>query len=349
MRKQYLGNSDLEISVLGMGCWQYGGGNYWGDQSQKDVNEVVHKALDIGINYFDTAEVYNNGESEISLGKALHGKRDKAIIGSKINTANTHSAVLRKHCEASLKRLQTDYIDLYMLHWPINSLSVKHFTDDKSLIENPPSVSEVLGTLQDLQREGKIRYIGVSNHGTSQMQEVKETGAQFVANELPYNLFSRAIENSILPYCVKNNIGIIGYMPLQQGLLTGKYSTLDEVKPFQARSRHFHHSRGEGTRHGEGGAEKEIKLALKEIQGIADEIGIPIIQLSLAWAIANEGITTTIVGSRNIEQLMMNVQGANVLLSSDVICRLNQITNSVLQKLGNNPDYYENRNCSRIC
>ncbi|MFC5653796.1 aldo/keto reductase [Paenibacillus solisilvae] len=348
MRQRKLGRSELELSVLGMGCWQYGGGAYWGAQSQKDVNEVVHKALDLGINYFDTAEVYNAGESERSLGKALKGKRDKAKIGSKINTSNTQPSVLREHCEASLKRLQTDYIDLYMLHWPISPLSVKHFTDDEELISNPPSVQEVFQTLQTLQKEGKIRYIGISNHGVKQMQEVQETGVSVVANELAYNLFSRAIEDGILPYCMNNNIGVIGYMPLQQGLLAGKYPSLDEVKPMQARSRHFHCSRGKGTRHGEEGAETEINKALKEIQGVADELGIHMIELSLAWAIANEGITTTIVGSRSIEQLILNAQGGNVELSSGVIAKLNEITKPVLQKLGNNPDYYEGRSHSRI-
>jgi len=326
MRKRKLGRSDLDVSVIGMGCWQYGGGHYWGEQSQKDVNEVVHKALDLGINFFDTAEVYNDGDSERSLGIALQGKRDKAIIGSKISTANTQPDTLRDHCEASLQRLQTDYLDLYMLHWPINSRSVKHFTDNQRLIEHPPTVQEVFGTLLDLQKEGKIRHIGISNHGINQMHEVQDTGVPFVANELAYNLLSRAIEDSILPYCVANRIGIIAYMPLLQGLLTGKYSSLEEVKPMQARSRHFHHTRGEGSRHGETGAEFEISQALKEIQVIADESGIQMMELALAWAIANEGITTAIVGSRNIEQLMLNVQGANVELSIDVISRLNKIT-----------------------
>jgi len=348
MQRRRLGSSDLTVSVLGIGCWQYGGGKYWGDQSQRDVDEVVHRALDLGINYFDTAEAYNDGESERSLGLALKGKRDQAIIGSKVSTSNAKPETFRAHCEASLKRLQTDYIDLYMLHWPITPLSVKHFTDDETLIATPPSVQEAFGTLQALQREGKIRHIGISNHGVKQMEEALATGTNIAANELAYNLLSRAIEDSILPYCGQQRIGVIGYMPLQQGLLSGKFTGFGAVKPMQARSRHFHRSRGEGTRHGEDGAEAEIEVALQGIRQVADELGLHMIELSLAWVIANESIATAIVGSRNAEQLLLNARAADVVLAADVVARLNEITAPVLSKLGTNPDYYENRGNSRI-
>lgn len=348
MRKRTLGKSDLNVGVIGMGCWQYGSGTYWGPQSQQDVDQVVHKALDFGVNYFDTAEVYNDGDSERSLGIALKGRRHEAVIGSKIGTANTVPAVLRAHCDASLQRLQTDYIDLYMLHWPLNPLSVKHYTSDEKLIENPPNVEDVFHTLQQLQKEGKIRYIGVSNHGVNQMEEVQATGVPFVANQLCYNLLSRGIEESVLPYCIEHGVGAIGYMPLQQGLLTGKYARLEDVKPMLARTRHFHHSRGTGSRHGEEGAEAEIDTALQAIRNIADELGVSISALSLAWSVTNEGMSTTIVGSRNIEQLMLNLEGAELELSSDIVAALNDVTQPVLDKLGANPDYFENRNNSRI-
>lgn len=347
MKRRKLGASGLELSVLGMGCWQYGGGSYWGNQDQQDVDQVVHQALDIGINYFDTAEVYNDGESERSLGLALKGCRHKAIIGSKISTANVRADLLRNHCEGSLQRLQTDYIDVYMLHWPVNPLAVKHFTPDPELIANPPQVAEVFEGLQRLKQEGKILHIGVSNHGVKQLSVVLQTGVPIAVNELAYNLLSRAIEEEVLPYCRNEGVGVIGYMPLQQGLLSGKYHSLDELKPMLARSRHFQHSRGQGTRHGEEGAEPEIMQALGQIRQLADELNLPMNVLSLAWAIANEGITSTIVGSRNARQLMLNAQAAEIELSAGVLQRLNEITEPVLLKLGNNPDYYENRYNSR--
>ncbi|TVY03959.1 aldo/keto reductase [Paenibacillus cremeus] len=347
MKRRKLGSSGLELSVLGMGCWQYGGGSYWGNQDQQDVDQVVHQALDMGINYFDTAEVYNDGESERSLGLALKGRRHEAIIGSKISTANILPEQLRKHCEDSLQRLQTDYIDVYMLHWPVNPLAVKHFTSDPELIANPPQVAEVFEGLQRLKQEGKIRHIGVSNHGVKQLGEVLQTGASVAVNELAYSLLSRAIEEELLPYCKNQGVGVIGYMPLQQGLLSGKYHALDELKPILARTRHFHHSRGLGSRHGEEGAEPEITQALDQIRLLADELNLTMGVLSLAWAISNEGITSTIVGSRNADQLMGNAHAAQIELSADVLRRLNEITQPVLRKLGNNPDYYENRHNSR--
>jgi myo-inositol catabolism protein IolS len=347
VEKRPLGSSELWVSALGMGCWQYGGGSYWGDQSQADVNEVVHGALDMGINYFDTAESYNKGESERSLGAALKGRRHQAIIGSKIRPAHTQAAVLRDHCEGSLKRMQTDYIDLYMLHWPLNLHSVKQRTDTNPS-EALPDAYDVFETLQRLQREGKIRYIGISNHGILQMKEIQETGFPVVANELPYNLLSRAIEQTILPFCMEQEMGVIGYMPLLQGVLTGKYASLEEIPPRHARSRHFHHSRGEGTRHGEEGAEVEVRAALKHIASLAAELGITSLELSLAWAAATPGISSLIVGSRNRQQLEMNYRGAAYPLISDTVRRLNELTEPVLRKLGPSPDYYEDHNYSRI-
>ena len=140
MEKRRCGKSGIDISSLGIGCWSFGGGDYWGPQDQRDVNAVIQTALDCGINYFDTAEVYNDGHSEESLGKALMGRRHEAVIGTKVSPENTKLSVLRKHCEASLRRLQTDYIDIYMVHWPI---------------PNHKQVEDAFATLMELQSEGK--------------------------------------------------------------------------------------------------------------------------------------------------------------------------------------------------
>ncbi|MFZ7942550.1 aldo/keto reductase [Neobacillus sp. 19] len=348
MEKRRLGIANLDISVIGMGCWQYGGGNYWGEQSQKDVNEVVRLALDQGVNYFDTAEMYNDGESESSLGKALKGRRDQAIIGTKVSPSNAYSKDLINSCNDSLRRLQTDYIDLYMLHWPINEVSIRHFTEDHKIINNPPHIEEVLSTLDKLKKDGKIRYIGVSNHGISQLSDMTKLGVDIVSNELPYNLFSRSIEEEILPFCSNNNIGVIGYMPLQQGLLTGKINSINQVNPTRATSRHFHHSRSNNARHSENGAENEVNEALNKIKAISEDLGIEMAVLSLAWAISNKGIATSIVGARNKEQLILNLRGATYKLTPGIIHELNNITLPILKKLGCNPDYYENRKRSRV-
>ena len=125
MEKRVVGKSGIEISVMGIGGWSYGGGDYWGPQAQEDVDAVAHAALDNGINFFDTAEGYNEGRSEEAVGRALKGRRSEAIIATKISPNNTEPTVLREHCDASLRRLQTDYIDIYIVHWPITEHSVE--------------------------------------------------------------------------------------------------------------------------------------------------------------------------------------------------------------------------------
>jgi aryl-alcohol dehydrogenase-like predicted oxidoreductase len=349
MEIRRLGRSELPISSLGLGCWAFGGGRYWGGQSQKDTDEVVHAALDHGITYFDTAEVYNDGESERSLGLALKGRRSGAVIGTKDSTSNTKETVLREHCEASLKRLGTDCIDIYMLHWPINAKAIEHFSADPMLVLSPPAMEEAFGMLMQFRKEGKIREIGISNHCVVQMEEIRKTGADVVANELPYNLVSRAIEESILPYCLRNRIGVIGYMAMQQGVLAGIYPTFDAIPPAQAHSRHFRQSRGGvESRHHEDGAEGEMLVLLQEMKMIAKSLGMAVPMLSLAWAMANRGIDCTLVGSRSLTKLEMNIEAASCRLSADVLEQLNRLSQPVLEKLGDNPDYYENRLQSRV-
>lgn len=349
MKMRRLGKSDIEVNPIGMGCWAYGGGDYWGEQSQKDVDNLVHKALDIGLNLFDTAEVYNNGASEESLGKALKGKRHKAVVCSKVSPSNARPETLRNHCEASLERLGTDYLDIYMLHWPINYSAIKHFTEDKNILSDPPSVQEAFETLITLQREGKIRQIGVSNFGVEQMAEAKATGANIILNEIAYNILSRAIEKDIVPYCLDNEIAIIGSMALQQGLLAGIYAKADDVPHHQAHSRHFRQERGMGTsRHNAIGAEEEIFKAIGQLKDIASELDVHIAQLAIAWVITKPGIKCTLVGSRNINELEANVKAGLMNLSNEIISKIDIIGEPVLKKLGYNPDYYESEENTRI-
>lgn len=348
MEYRKLGKSGLQLSILGIGAWSFGGGDYWGAQSQDDVDSVVHKALDLGINYFDTAEAYNNGTSETSLGLALRGKRGRAIIGSKVAPANAAPDRLRKSCEQSLRRLGTDYIDVYMMHWPINPHAIEHFTSDPTTIAQPASIEDAFGTLKALKNEGKIRAIGMSNHGIKQMDAVLAYTDDVVANEMSYSLLSRAIEASILPYCENHHIGILGYMALQQGLLAGRYSRIDEMGPKLIRSRHFHHSHGPETRHGEEGAEADVFEAVAKIKALAAKNNVNMGTLALAWAMANPNMTTTIAGTRNLTQLSRNAEAVDYKIDRDVMEQLDAITRPTLEKLGDNPDYYENRNNSRI-
>jgi aryl-alcohol dehydrogenase-like predicted oxidoreductase len=347
MKQVKLGKSDILVSAMTVGCWPFGGGEYWGEQSQKDVESVVHAALDLGVNTFDTAEMYNEGESERSLGKALKGRRDDAIIISKIGPSNCHH--VRKHCIESLQRLDTDYLDVYMLHWPINKLSVEHFTSDKNIIDVPPTVEEAYAQLDELKKEGLIRSIGMSNFGRTQMEEVVRTGVQIDVNEMSYNIVSRAIEAEIAPYCIENNISIIGSMGLQQGLLAGIYKTVEDVPPHQAHSRHFSQERGKGTsRHYEEGAEKELFEVVDQLREIADDLHIHIAQLSIAWILKKPFMASTLVGSRNSNELKANVDACSLSISDETEALIDRISKPVLDILGDNPDYYERSSESRI-
>lgn len=332
MERSKCGKSGYELSVLGLGCWSFGGGDYWGPQEERDVVALVNMALDSGINYFDTAEGYNEGRSEESLGRALKGRRHEAVIGTKVHPGMTDPAVLRCHCEASLRRLQTDYIDIYMFHWPLFGLPM----------------ADAFATMTELQAEGKIRSIGVSNFGVQQLDEAIVTGARIDVDELCYNLLSRAIEAEILPMCIQHDIGVVGYMPLMQGLLTGKYRTADEVPPVRACSRHFRPDRP-GSVHGEDGAEDEVFRAIEGIAKIAQAEGVPMSHVALAWAAARLGITLVLAGARNTEQLQDNIRAISLHLSPEVIVQLDELTEPILHKLGTNPDYYMSRERSRIC
>jgi aryl-alcohol dehydrogenase-like predicted oxidoreductase len=347
MKKVKLGKSDIEVSAMTVGCWPFGGGEYWGEQSQKDVDNVVHAALDLSVNTFDTAEMYNNGESERSLGIALKGHRDKAVVISKIGPSNCHH--VRKHCVESLQRLGMDYLDVYMLHWPINKLAVEHFTSDKSIIAAPPTIEEAYAQLDELKKEGLIRSIGMSNFGRTQMEEVVRTGVQIDVNEMSYNIVSRAIEAEIAPYCLENSISVIGSMGLQQGLLAGIYKTPDDVPKHQAHSRHYPDFRGGGTsRHGEAGAEKELFEVVDQLRKIADDLHVHIAQLSIAWILKKPFMASTLIGSRNNSELKMNVEACTLEISDETEALIDKISQPVLDILGNNPDYYEHSSKSRI-
>jgi aryl-alcohol dehydrogenase-like predicted oxidoreductase len=347
MKKTILGKSDILVSAMTIGCWPFGGGDYWGEQSQADVDNVVRMALDRGVNTFDTAEMYNGGESERSLGKALGNRRKEAVIISKISPSNCRE--VRKHCEESLKRLGTDYIDVYMLHWPINKLALEHFTSDHSIIQIPPTVEEAYRQLDDLKKEGLIRSAGMSNFGRTQMEEVVSTGVRVDVNEMPYNIVSRAIEAEIAPYCMEHAISLIGSMGLQQGLLAGIYKTPGEVPYNQAHSRHYPDYRGGGTsRHGEEGAEKELFDVVAQLQALSSDLHVQMAQLAIAWILKKPFMASTLVGSRNLRELEMNIEACSLEISDEVEALIDKASLPVLRILGNNPDYYEHSSKSRI-
>lgn len=345
MELRKLGNSGIEVSTISIGCWPFGSaeGTYWGKQEQDDVNKVVAGSLDCGINFFDVAESYNQGGSEESLGEALEvaNLRKKAVVLSKLNPNrfemdDTYQSQFDTRLNNMLKRLRTDYLDVLMVHWPNPD-----FNRTESLLRS------IEGAVAD----GRVRTIGISNFGPQQMKQIIDAGLSkhVSVNELQYNLVSRAIEKDILPMCIENNFGVMTYCTLQQGVLTGKYATADDVPFNPAHSRHFQDFRGNGTsRHGEEGAEAEIFELLAKMRTMAGDLGITMTEISLAWVLAREGITNAIAGCRNLDQLAMNRAAADVKLSDDTIKTLNEWSEPTLAKLGYFADYFENRNKCKI-
>jgi len=356
----------LEVSVLGFGSWQFGskGGkdDYWGlEFTQQMANDLVklYSHATQGPTYFDTAEGYNDRASETQLGIAVktldEETRKRVVIGTKIPPNACSESLLRVHLENSLKRLDMPYVDLYMVHWPIDANSMAHFgkghtsfgPSDHSSINNVPDPKKAFQILMELQKEGKIKHIGVSNFGVQQLKEALSTGVKISVNELAYSLLFRAVEYEILPFCKENNIGVFVYMPLMQGLLSNKWKSADEVPEFRARTRHFNGKRPR-SRHGEEGAEKETFEALAHIQKIAEEEKLTLTEIALAWPLTNPAVTCVIVGSTKEEQAKENIKAVQVKLKPEVVKKLNEATNTLKEKLGPNADLWQGNNNSRI-
>jgi myo-inositol catabolism protein IolS len=232
--KSNLGNTDLKIHPVAMGTWTLAGGNQWGEVNDDESIATVHAALANEVNLFDTAPAYGVGKAEEVLGNALEGRRDQAIIATKVAEKDLYPDKLMESVENSLKRLKTDYIDLLQIHWPNHSLSCER----------------MLPGFQELISQGKVRYFGVCNYGERDLTSLLEAlgqlseGPALVSNQLPYSLLTRAIEFEITDLCKKDNVSILGYTPFVQGLLGGKYHNLDDVPQGRKKIRLFHHRHG---------------------------------------------------------------------------------------------------------
>ena len=318
------GKTDLETSKIVYGCM--GGAGAFGAQEEKDSIEALKTAHDMGINFFDTAEAYGDGYSEQLLGQALGDVRKEIVIASKVRPENQKSSDLIEACNRSLKNLNTDYIDLYMLHWPNHDIPF----------------SESIGALEELKKQGKIRYYGVSNFGREDLGQAMEIGDLSV-NQLAYHLLFRAVEMELLPICRDQDIPIVCYSSLMQGLLAGKYRTLDEFPDNRARIRLFDSRKRELCCHGENGAEAEGSEALNLIWKITDETGLSMAELAAGWLKAQPGVGGVLVGTRNAEQSKDLKKLLDVGLSDDVIRALTLATDAVKEKLGPNVDMWEHR------
>ncbi len=323
MKYNRLGMTDIMVSEFALGCWPFEGGETWGYQSDDDSIAAVHAALDGGVNFFDTAESYGAGHSESVLGKGLAGRRADAVIATKVNEVHLHPDEVAPACEGSLERLGTDYIDLYLIHWPNHDIPL----------------AETVGAVSRLMEQGKVRAIGVCNFGVRDLTDVLEL-ERIEVDQLPYNLLWRPIEDEILPLCRKNGIGLMVYCPLAQGLLTGRYANADEVPNGVARSRLFSGERPMAMHDGPG-MEDEMFEAIATIRKISDDAAQPPAAVSLAWLRREEAVTALLVGARSAAEVRMNLPAFELDLPDDAAAALSAATDGIKAELHGNPDMWK--------
>lgn len=324
MKYRRLGRSNIEVSVICQGGWSLTGGRTWGEQDRADSVAALRTAFDAGITFIDTSENYGeSGESERLVARALEGVRDEIVLATKVARQNLSADGVRAACENSLRRLATDYIDLYQVHWP-----------------NPDvPMAETIGAMEALKSEGKIRLIGVSNFGATYLDDLP-AAVRVHANQIAYNLLFRPPELLVGPTCVENEISLICYSSLAQGLLCGKFASAEDVPEGRARTRLFAAHRPLAS-HDEVGCEQEVFEALREIQRICDGLGRPMTHVALAWLLAQPGVASVIAGARNAAQARDNSLASDLQLSPDTVAALSKATEPVKARLGSNCDQWQ--------
>jgi aryl-alcohol dehydrogenase-like predicted oxidoreductase len=313
MEYRTLGRTGVNVSPLCLGAMMFGA---WGEPDHDESIRIIHRALDAGINFVDTADVYSQGESEEIVAKALKGRRDNVVLATKFHGAmgedpnqqgNSRRWIVRA-VEDSLKRLQTDYIDLYQVHRPDEDMDVE----------------ETLSALTDLVRAGKILYAGSSTFPASQIVEAqwvaRDRGLErFKTEQPPYSILVRAIEADVLPTAQRHGMGVIAWSPLGGGWLSGRYRK-DADLPTSSRAERLP-QRFDMTIEG-----NQRKLEAADALGrLADEAGIPLVQLAIAWVINHPGITSSIIGPRTMEHLESQLPAADLKLDPALLDRIDEI------------------------
>ena len=313
MQTKKLGNSDLQITPVGFGAWAAGGPGWefsWGPQDDADSIAAIRRALELGVNWIDTAAVYGMGHSEEVVARALkqwRGPRPyvftKCVLRWDANgkIAQNHSAEsIRQECEDSLRRLETDVIDLYQIHWPPR--------------DNGPQLEEAWQTLAALQKEGKVRWIGVSNFDAAQIRRAQAI-APVTSNQPPYSMIRRAIEAEVLPHCQQQGIGVISYAPMASGLLTGgmtrERAASLPADDFRSRNPEFREPK----------LSKNIEL-VERLKRVGARHGRGPGEVAIAWVLRHPAITGAIVGARNAKQVDGVMGATDLKLSQEEISEI---------------------------
>ena len=314
MRFRNLGKSELKISTIIMGTFQ-AGKEKWAGIDDTRTTGAIRAAFDAGITTFDSAEAYGKGHSERILGAALADVRDQVVLATKVSPNRLGYSQVLNACHGSLNNLRTDYIDLYQVHWPSGSFGGKVVP-----------IEETMAAMIKLKEQGKIRAIGVSNFSQAQVEEAAKFG-RIDSLQPPFSLFWRHVEENSMAYCIDNNISILAYSPMAQGLLTGKFGPDHEFQKGDHRSKNKLFQPENYQR---------VQQALARLRPIADQLGVNLGLLALAWVTSHRGVCA-IAGARNAEQATMNARAAEVSLSASTLTQIDQIGRLVTNYIGKNP------------
>lgn len=316
MQTRKLGYTDLHFSVVGLGAWAMGGAGYkfsWGQQDDNDSIATIHRAIELGVNWVDTAAVYGLGHSEEVLGMALKqlGSRKRPIVATKCGRRWDENGVpfgklkadsVREEIDNSLRRLGVDVIDLYQMHWP----------------QPEEDIEEAWGVMADAVKAGKIRYIGVCNYNVAQLKRVQAIHP-VASLQPPYSMLVRGVEDELLGYCAENNIGVVCYSPMQKGILTDKFS-----REWVATLGSDDHRSQLDPRFQEPELSKNLAI-VEGLKPIAKSAGHSVAQLSIAWVLRRPEVTSAIVGARRPSQIEETVGAGDWTLSQGQIAAVNAL------------------------
>ncbi|NII84629.1 MULTISPECIES: aldo/keto reductase [unclassified Pedobacter] len=328
MEYRKIGNSDLELSVITFGAWAAGGW-MWGSTDRNDAINAIKAGYNLGVTSIDTAPIYGQGDSEEIVGEAIKGiSRDKLQLVTKFGMrwdlakgdfgfksknnegkdidiykyAGKESVIYE--CEQSLKRLGTDYIDLYQIHWP----------------DTTTPINETFEAVSRLIEQGKVRYAGVCNYNVAQLKEADQT-LEIISNQIPFSMVNRGVEEEIVPYCIEKNKSVLAYSPMERGLLTGKMTADYKFEEGDHR---------QGNKFFSPESIEKTNAFLAKIKPLADEKNATLSQLVLRWTVERPGITIALVGARNEKQAVQNAEAINVKLKAEEI----QFINTELKNAG---------------
>lgn len=313
MKLRRLGRSSVEVSQIGLGTWGMSGA-FWGAADDAESIRVIHRALELGVTLIDTAEAYGKGHAEEVLGKALAGRRDRAVIATKVMASRLEPRELEAAIEGSLRRLQTDHVEVYFIHWP-----------------NPDfPIGPTMEVLERLRAQGRIRAIGVSNFGSEEMDQAREHGTIDVLQP-PYNMLWREIEAATLPYCRKHDIGVMPYSGLAQGLLTG------------ALSRDTVFVEGDDRRTTvlfQPGPYEQALDAVEMLRPIAARYGKTVPQLAVQWLTSRPGVTSPLLGARTVSEIEENVGSVGWTIAPDDLAAIDRLTQPVWAGIADKGDMF---------